>query len=78
MKLLLFSILCFVTIIAFGQKNQITGQIAKRDKEIDYKYFTILLKQSDSTISGAMPDTSGYFKIKNIPEGYYNLVVQEI
>lgn len=67
-----------MTLMAFGQKNQITGQIEKRDKEIDYKYLTILLKQSDSTISGAIPDNSGYFKIKNIPGGYYNLVVQEI
>jgi hypothetical protein len=78
MKILLFSILCSMTLFSFGQKTQITGQIAKSQKEVDYKYLTIFLKQNDSTISGAIPDTTGYFKIKNIPDGCYNLVVQEI
>jgi hypothetical protein len=78
MKHITFFILCSITIFSYGQKTQIIGQVEKNSKEVDYKYLTILLRQNDSTISGAVPDSTGSFKMKDIRNGCYKFVIQQI
>lgn len=78
MKISLVIIFFLNSFSTFCQNGQITGRITKSDTILEYKYLTVLLKHGDSTITGTIPDTNGLFKIKDIPEGFYSLIIQQI
>lgn len=76
MKLLLAKILVLTSLSSFCQSGQIAGQIMKQDTLLEYKYLTVLLTIDDSTIKGTVPDTAGFFKLKNINKGIYSLKIR--
>jgi hypothetical protein len=78
MKLISTLAILLLTLNVFCQNKQLKGYIIKKDSLLDYKYLTITLDQGDTTIQRAIPDTKGYFSIKDIVAGSYRLSIQQI
>jgi len=78
MKLLFAQVLFLFSLNVYCQKGQIIGHMTNRDTLASYNYWTIFLKQGDSTIKETATDTSTNFKFKDIPKGIYSLSIKQI
>lgn len=78
MKTLFVLILSLLTLSAFCQNGQVTGQIALQESSMEFKYLKVVLQKGESTIKGTIPDSSGYFALKDVPTGSYTLVIRQL
>jgi hypothetical protein len=75
MNAIMVSIFIFISLTAFTQEKQISGQIIKTDSLLPYRYFTVSLRHAGLIIQEAVPDATGKFTL-NVQKGFYSLVVK--
>jgi hypothetical protein len=63
---------------AFCQSGQISGYIKKSNSLSDMGGLRVFLKYGDSIVTETISDSTGHFKMKNIKDGFYSLVIHQI
>lgn len=78
MRVIILFLLMTISYSSFCQKARLAGNISKTDTLFEFNYLYVDLDLGDSTVDRTMPDKTGYFEIKNINPGIYNLVFRRI
>ncbi|MCX2679549.1 TonB-dependent receptor [Galbibacter sp. EGI 63066] len=73
-KIILILSVIFLSASTFAQEGSITGKVIAEDGEV-VSMATIMLK---NTQKGSQADENGLFKLNNIPEGKYTIVVSSV
>ncbi|MFB9052046.1 carboxypeptidase-like regulatory domain-containing protein [Formosa undariae] len=74
LKLTYLILLC--SCFCFAQENKISGKVQdNHDSPIAYANIILVNKADDSKILGTITNDTGYFVIKNIETGTYNLEI---
>jgi hypothetical protein len=75
MRFLFVQILFLLSFNVYSQSGQIVGHITNHDTLLAYNYWTLSLKQNDSTIKETA--TTANFKFENLPTGIYSLSIHQ-
>jgi hypothetical protein len=78
MKFIVTQLLILSSLVSFCQRGKINGRITKSDTLIEFYELTVILKHGDSVLTGAVPDQNGNFTLKEIPDGYYKIVIKRM
>jgi hypothetical protein len=61
-----------------GDKSTMEGYVKSNDDKQPVEFVNVVLKQEGRVIAGCVTDLDGYFKIKDLSNGTYNLQVQGV
>jgi hypothetical protein len=75
MKSLLTAALCFIVLFATAQdrRQTVRGRVTDKESTMPLPFASVALFSDSSLKLGATTDTSGYFRIENVPVGRYTI-----